>query len=84
MSARMTMANMAIECGAKAGIFEADQIMADYYQIPLENIKWLKADEGTRYAKCLKYQAEEFEVVAAYPDGVDCIQPIGALEGRIV
>ena len=82
MSSRMTMSNMAIECGAKAGIFEADEVAAAYYGIPMEDIAWLKPDKDATYSKVLHYQAENFKVVAACPGGVDQVKPLSELVGQ--
>lgn len=51
MDARFTVANMALEAGAKCGLFEADQKTADYYGVPLSEIDWVTMDEEAKYEK---------------------------------
>jgi len=70
VSSRMTMANMAIEAGAKCALFTPDEKTAEYCEIQLDEFqKSLKGDEDAAYLKTLVYQAEDFVPVMACPPG---------------
>lgn len=82
IASRMTMANMAIEAGAKCALFAADEKTAQYCNIPLtEEIKALEADKDASYVREITYQAEELVPVLACPSQVDNIKPVKELEG---
>lgn len=82
IASRMTMANMAIEAGAKCALFTPDEKTAEYCQIPLtEELRNLKGDEDASYLKVLHYQAEDLVPVLACPSQVDNIRPVSELEG---
>lgn len=82
ISSRMTMANMAIEAGAKCALFTPDEKTAEYCQIPLtEELRNLKGDEDASYFKVLHYRAEDLVPVLACPPQVDNIRPVSELEG---
>ena len=81
MDARFTVANMALEAGAKCGLFEADQKAADYYGVPLSEIDWVTMDEEAQYEKVLTYDVNELEPQLSCPQGVDNVHPIREVEG---
>lgn len=81
MDARVTVANMALEAGAKCGLFEADQKTADYYGVPLSEIDWVTMDEEAQYEKVLTYDVNELEPQLSCPQGVDNVHPIREVEG---
>lgn len=82
LSSRMTMANMAIEAGAKCAVFSPDEKTEEYCQIKLDDFqKTLKSDEDAVYCQVLHYQAEEFVPVMACPSQVDKICSVQELEG---
>lgn len=81
MDARFTVANMALEAGAKCGLFEADQKTADYYGVPLSEIDWVTMDEEAHYEKVLTYDVNELEPQLSCPQGVDNVHPIREVEG---
>lgn len=81
MDARFTVANMALEAGAKCGLFEADQKTADYYGVPLSEIDWVTMDEEAHYEKVLTYDMNELEPQLSCPQGVDNVHPIREVEG---
>ncbi|SDB03384.1 3-isopropylmalate dehydratase large subunit [Eubacterium oxidoreducens] len=85
VAARMTMSNMAVEAGAKCGIFAPDEKTAAYCNVPYdERLKALRADEGATYAKELHYNAEDFVPVMACPSLVDNIKPVRDIKGTKV
>ncbi|MCD7738341.1 MAG: 3-isopropylmalate dehydratase large subunit [Lachnospiraceae bacterium] len=82
VASRMTIANMAIEAGAKCALFRADEKTAEYCQISLtEKETGLFGDEDAIYCQTIEYQAENFVPVLACPSQVDKIRPAQELEG---
>ena len=82
VSSRMTMANMAIEAGAKCAVFSPDEKTAEYCRIHLDEFqKQLKSDEDASYFKTMSYRAEDFVPVMACPSQVDKIRNVSELEG---
>lgn len=82
VSSRMTMANMAIEAGAKCAVFSPDKKTAEYCDIRLDEFqKQLKSDEDASYFKTMTYRAEDFVPVMACPSQVDKIRDVSELEG---
>lgn len=85
VSSRMTMANMAIEAGAKCAVFTPDEKTAAYCEIQLDEFqKQLKGDEDAVYLKTLIYRAEDFVPVMACPSQVDKIRNVAELEGAVI
>ena len=78
---RMTIANMVVECGGKAGLFAADQKCADYCGVDYEDVKWVKADEDAEYERVLTYKAEDLEPVLSCPPYVDNVHPLSEVKG---
>ena len=61
VASRMTMANMAIEAGAKCALFTPDEKTAEYCEIELNDYqKSLVGDEDAVYMKTMTYKAEDF------------------------
>ncbi len=86
MHGRLTMANMAIECGAKAGMFATDALTADYVHAhpgpPLDarHTKSWRADEGATYARVIRIDVDELkpQVARPYlPDNVCAVRDVG-------
>ncbi|CCO09254.1 3-isopropylmalate dehydratase large subunit [Desulforamulus hydrothermalis] len=82
MEGRFTVANMAIEMGAKAGLMEADD----------KTLAWLKnyteqeytpvtADPDAVYHKVLQFDVAALEPQVAKPHRVDNVAPIGEVQG---
>lgn len=85
IASRMTMANMAVEAGAKCGIFKPDEKTCDYCNVEYtDDIKSLKADEDAKYFKVLSYKAEDIVPVLACPSLVDNIKPVSDYKGTKV
>ncbi len=81
IDSRLTMANMAVECGAKAGLFPADEKTALYCKEQLADISWVRADKDAVYDKVLSYRAEDLVPVVACPPYVDNIKPLTEVLG---
>ncbi len=85
IASRMTMANMAVEAGAKCGIFKPDEKTCQYCNVDYtDDIKSLKADEDAKYYKVLNYKAEDIVPVLACPSLVDNIKPVSDYKGTKV
>ena len=82
VASRMTIANMAIEAGAKCALFTPDEKTAEYCEIELNDYqKSLKGDEDAKYLRTITYRAEDFVPVMACPSQVDKIRDTSVLEG---
>ena len=82
VASRMTMANMAIEAGAKCALFTPDEKTAEYCHITLtEEETSLVGDADAGYCRVMEYKAENFVPVLACPSQVDNIKPVSELEG---
>ena len=82
ISSRMTMANMAVEAGAKCGIFAPDEKTAEYCNIPYDaQLEGLRPDADAVYSRELHYQAEDLVPVLACPSLVDNIHPVSEKAG---
>ena len=85
VSSRMTIANMAVEAGAKCALFTPDEKTAEYCEIQLNEFqKSLTGDEDAVYKKVIRYRAEDFVPVMACPSQVDRIKPVSELEGILI
>ena len=82
VASRMTIANMAIEAGAKCALFTPDEKTAEYCEIELNDFqKSLVGDEDAKYLKTVTYCAEDLVPVMACPSQVDKIRDVSTLEG---
>ncbi|HEY9575104.1 MAG TPA: aconitase/3-isopropylmalate dehydratase large subunit family protein [Lachnospiraceae bacterium] len=81
MEERFTVANMALEAGAKCGLFEVDEKTAEYYNMPLEEIDWICIDEEAKYEKVLVYDVSDLQPQLSCPQGVDNVHPIEEIIG---
>lgn len=82
VASRMTIANMAIEAGAKCALFVPDEKTAEYCEMELTEAETsLAADAGASYVREITYQAEDLVPVLACPSQVDNIRPVKELEG---
>ncbi len=82
ISSRMTMANMAIEAGAKCAVFTPDEKTAEYCGMELNDFqRGLRGDSDASYFQTLTYRGEDFVPVMACPSQVDKIRNVKELEG---
>lgn len=75
MSQRLTIANMAVEAGAKAGLFPADDITRDYLmnQGREKDYTALCPDDDATYQRIIEINATQLEPTVAKPHTVDNI-----------
>ena len=87
VAARMTMSNMAVECGAKCGLFAPDEKTAEYCGIPADDfrkdsfLQSLHGDPDAVYERTLTYRAEDLVPAMACPSQVDNIRPVSEIAG---
>jgi len=86
MSGRFTMANMAIEAGAKAGLFCVDQTTKDYLSERSPNGPWrerldLRPDPGARYEQTMEINVTDVLPQVALPHAPDNVRPVREVEG---
>ena len=85
VASRMTIANMAIEAGAKCALFTPDEKTAAYCETELDEFqKSLVGDEDAVYMKTMTYKAEDFVPVMACPSQVDKIRDVSELQGETI
>ncbi|MEM3383556.1 MAG: 3-isopropylmalate dehydratase large subunit [Nitrososphaerales archaeon] len=79
---RMTVCNMAIEVGAKAGIIEPDEKTLEYLRGRVrESFPIIKSDEDSEYEKSLEINANDLIPLVSCPDAVDNVKPVSDVEG---
>jgi 3-isopropylmalate/(R)-2-methylmalate dehydratase large subunit len=79
MYQRFSMANMAIETGAKNGIIEADKITLNWLDGRLKSEPLiLRSDPDARYEKCLTIDVSELEPQIAFPPSPANVRPLSA------
>jgi len=77
MDHRFTMANMAVEGGAKNGIVEPDDLTADYVSLrATRGPLMLRSDEGAIYDRVIRVRADELEPQVAFPHSPDKVRPV--------
>ena len=81
MNERFTIANMALEAGAKTGLFEADEKTAAYYDMDLKDIDWIRIDEDANYERVLHYDVSTLAPQLSCPQGVDNVHCIDEVVG---
>ena len=84
MADRFTMSNMAIEAGAKTGIFETDEKTVEYVKGTIEDhesrMRNFKSDPDAEYIRTLEYDLSEIEpqvAVPSLPENVKPVQQVG-------
>lgn len=80
LSGRQTIASMAIELGAKAGIFPPDDFMRSEYEVP----EWFFVDPTANVQQELTFDLDELEPQVAIPHSVDSVVDLSEVEGTPV
>lgn len=82
ISDRMVLCNMAVEAGAKTGIFEADEKALEYLKEHGREPKAIyKSDPDAVYAREYTFDLSKIRPVAAKPDFVDNVVPAEEVAG---
>lgn len=77
MDGRLTMANMAVEAGAKNGIFPVDAKTIEYLkQHGGKSFTAYDSDENANYAKVIEYDVGKMEPQVAFPSIPSNVKPI--------
>jgi len=86
MAGRLTLANMAVEAGAKAGLIGADEVTRGYLEERGRVADWrpLAADPGAAYEATHRFVAPDLVPVVAAPHTVDNVHPAAELAGTRV
>jgi 3-isopropylmalate/(R)-2-methylmalate dehydratase large subunit len=83
MDGRFTMANMAIEAGAKAGIFRVDEKTLAFIESRAKHrYKIYEPDDAAEYARVIEYNVSAIEPQVAFPNSPANTKPISQV-GRI-
>ncbi|MBP6470673.1 MAG: 3-isopropylmalate dehydratase large subunit [Chloroflexi bacterium] len=80
LNGRQTIASMAVELGAKAGIFPPDGETAARFAVP----DWLFVDPEAVYARTVTINLDELEPQVALPHAVDNVVDVSAVAGQKV
>lgn len=84
MTDRLTIANMAIEAGAKNGIFPVDQVTLDYIDGRVKKpYEIVAADADAVYERVVEIDLSELEPVVALPHLPENVKKVSALPEKI-
>ncbi|MEW6229282.1 MAG: 3-isopropylmalate dehydratase large subunit, partial [Bacillota bacterium] len=77
MDSRFTMANMAVEAGAKNGIVEPDEVTLEYVRGRVKgDYRVFRSDPDASYSAVYEYDAGKIEPQVAFPHLPDNVRPI--------
>lgn len=77
MAGRFTMANMAVEAGAKAGLFAVDEVTCAYLDGRASRApRVYQADEDTFYAQVIEVDVSQIEPQVAFPYLPENVRPV--------
>jgi len=79
---RFTISNMAVEAGAKTGIFPSDEITENYLESQgrKDCFREISADKGAKYEKVMDIDCSVIEPMVSQPHTVDNALPVSSLE----
>ncbi len=82
MDSRMTISNMAVEMGAKVGLFPSDSVAREWFRVQHGvEVPSLEPDPGASYSDELVVELPKIEPVVAAPPNVDNVKPVTEVEG---
>ncbi len=83
ISQRMTLANLAVEMGAKVGYIPPDEIVYDYLTgRASKEYTPIFSDADAEYDSVLDFDLSKIEPSVAAPHTVDNVKPVGEFEGE--
>lgn len=77
---RQTLASMAVELGAKAGIVPPTGVVAELFSVP----DWLYVDPGAQYRRTVTVDLDTLEPQVAKPNSVDAVVDLSEVQGTQV
>jgi len=82
MDERFTVSNMAVEAGAKVGIFESDETTKKFLdsQSRASNYRKIAADKNACYEQEIEIDCSKIEPMVSMPHTVDNVCPVSRLE----
>jgi 3-isopropylmalate/(R)-2-methylmalate dehydratase large subunit len=84
IAGRMTLCNMAIELGGKAGIIEPDEKTFDWLKgRTRQDYTSVYSDDGANYRKIIEINVTGMEPQVACPHNVDNVKPVSELDVKI-
>ena len=83
MSQRLTIANMAVEAGAKVGLFPSDKITRDFLREHGRGDKYrpLSPDASANYEQVIPVNLSQLEPMLSLPHAVDNVRPVAQVKG---
>ena len=83
MSQRLTIANMAVEAGAKVGLFPGDKITQDFLTEHGrgDNYQPLYPDAEANYEQVIRVNLDQLEPMLSFPHAVDNVHPVSRVKG---
>jgi len=83
MSQRLTIANMAVEAGAKVGLFPGDKITQDFLTEHGrgDNYQPLYPDAEANYEQVIRVNLDKLEPMLSFPHAVDNVHPVSRVKG---
>lgn len=83
MSERLTIANMAIECGAKFGLFPADEVTRAYLREHGREVDFreIAPDDDAQYERVIPVDIAKLPPIVAKPHAVDNTVPVDEVKG---
>jgi len=83
MPQRLTIANMVVEAGAKAGLFPSDKVTKDFLveHGRGDNYKPLYPDAGANYERVIPVTLDRLEPMLSLPHAVDNVRPVAQAKG---
>lgn len=83
MGGRLTMCNMAVEMGGKAGMVEPDEKTLAYLrERTKKSFEIVRADKDAVYERVLEFGVSDLEPQVACPHAVDSVKNISEVEGK--
>jgi 3-isopropylmalate/(R)-2-methylmalate dehydratase large subunit len=85
MDGRFTMANMAIEAGAKAGIFRVDNKTQLYVKSRAKRPYLVyESDNDAEYSQVIEYDVSKMEPQVSMPHSPANAKPVSAVAGKVI